>query len=290
MALDDWRRFGQYPPRSRTRQAEGGIRASAQRGSFAQTWWARRWIEVLETFEIGGRLQRGRSYARKGQVLSIDVGKGVVKARVQGSRPTPYESTIRVTVLKPAEWKRLADQLSTQAIFAARLLAGEMPQDIEAAFTAAGLSLFPSKASELKTDCSCPDWSNPCKHVTAVCYLLGEAFDRDPFLMFRLRGIERDELMPMLGHAPQGEADVEPEPPPEPLSADPEEFWRIGAVPADLLADLDTPRPAAALPKRLGNLQFWRGVQPLPVALEPTYERAKQKALSLLLGESADLS
>src|SRR5690348_13775602 len=140
MAFDDWRRFGRYPPSSRPRQVDGGIRASSQRGQFAQNWWGRRWIQVLESFDIGSRLQRGRSYARKGQVLSINVKKGMVEARVQGSRQDPYAVHIQVRPLLPSEWKRLADQLSHQAIFAAKLLAGEMPQDIESAFTAAGLS------------------------------------------------------------------------------------------------------------------------------------------------------
>ena len=83
--------------------------------------------------------------------------------------------------------------LSQQVIFTAKLLAGEMPQDIEQAFTDAGLSLFPAQSKDLDTECSCPDWSNPCKHIAAVYYLLGEEFDRNPFLIFKLRGMEREE-------------------------------------------------------------------------------------------------
>jgi uncharacterized Zn finger protein len=281
MAFDDWRRFGRYPPPSRARQVEGGIKASSKRGQFAQNWWGRRWIQALESFDIGSRLQRGRSYARKGQVLSIDVKKGMVEARVQGSRHDPYAVHIKVRPLMPSEWKRLADQLGIQAIFAAKLLAGEMPQDIEAAFTSAGLSLFPQKQTEISTACSCPDWSNPCKHVAAVYYLLGEAFDRDPFLIFRLRGIDREEFIPMLGEARP--VDTEPQPEPIPLPSDPAEFWSAKSLPPDLLVDTDfAPKPAAALPHRLGNVQFWRGSQTLPAALEPTYERAAEQGASIL--------
>lgn len=143
--FDDDDRFGRFPPPSRPRQAKGGIKALSQRGRFGESWWARRWIEVLESFDIGTRLQRGRSYARKGQVLSIDVQKGLVEARVQGSRLEPYQVTVKVHPLLPGEWKKLAEQLSQQAIFAAKLLAGEMPQDIEQAFAGAGLSLFSRK-------------------------------------------------------------------------------------------------------------------------------------------------
>src|SRR5579884_1889718 len=152
---DFWR--DRFPPHSAPREAKGGIRAANKRGRFGESWWARRWIEVLESFDIGARLARGRTYARRGQVLSIEVRKGVVEARVQGSRPEPYLVNIKVRPLMPAEWKRLAAQLSSQAIFVARLLAGEMPQDIETAFHAAGLSLFPEKLIEISTACSCPD-------------------------------------------------------------------------------------------------------------------------------------
>jgi uncharacterized Zn finger protein len=280
MAVDDWRRFGRYPPPSRTRQIEGGIKANSKRGEFAQNWWGRRWIEVLESFDIGSRLQRGRSYARKGQVLSIEVKKGMVEARVQGSRHDPYAVHIKVRPLMVSEWKGLADQLASQAMFAAKLLAGEMPQDVEAAFQAAGLSLFPQKLTEMSTACSCPDWSNPCKHVAAVYYLLGEAFDRDPFLIFRLRGMDREEFLPMLGGTRP--IDTDPEPEPVPLPADPEEFWAAKPLPPDLLVSAEASKPRAALAHRLGNLQFWQGSQPLPVALEPTYQRAAEQAVSIL--------
>jgi uncharacterized Zn finger protein len=201
MAWKPWDRDDWYPP-SKPRAVRGGIRAGSKRGRFGETWWAARWIAVLESFDIGARLQRGRSYARHGQVLSIDIEKGVVSARVQGSRRAPYKVAVTIGQLKPAEWRRVTDRIAGQAIFAAKLLAGEMPQDIEEAFTTAGVSLFPEKSRELVTACSCPDWSNPCKHVAAVYYLLGEEFDRDPFLLFRLRGLEREELMTLLQEPP----------------------------------------------------------------------------------------
>jgi uncharacterized Zn finger protein len=284
MRFDNWDRFGRFPPPSRPRQAKGGIKAVSQRGRFGESWWARRWIEVLESFEIGARLQRGRSYARKGQVLSIDVKKGMVEARVQGSRPQPYQVNIKVRPLMASEWKRLAGQLSQQAIFAAKLLAGEMPQDIEQAFTTAGLSLFPEKLKEISTGCSCPDWSNPCKHVAAVYYLLGEAFDRDPFLIFRMRGMDRAEFTAMLGEGRAAEQKAIQEA--EPLLARPEDFWSAKVLPADLLGDVNLPRSVAALPRRLGNLQFWRGETPLAKALEVSYENASRSGERVLFGET----
>src|SRR5437588_10309121 len=114
----------EFFPRSRPRIAKGGIKAQSKRGAFGESWWARRWISVLESFNIGARLGRGRSYARSGQVLSIDIDKGQVTAKVQGSRPKPYDITIEMKVMSSAEWKKVVQALSGQALFAAKLLAG----------------------------------------------------------------------------------------------------------------------------------------------------------------------
>src|SRR3990172_8441611 len=174
-----WRRRRPSVPR----KAKGGIKAQSKRGTFGESWWARRWIAVLESFNIGARLGRGRSYARRGQVLSIEIDKGKVSAKVQGSRPKPYNIKLEVKTLSASDWQKLANILSRQAIFSAKLLMGEMPLDIEKVFGEAGLSLFPEKLKDLETVCSCPDWSNPCKHIAAVYYLLAEEFERDPFLI-----------------------------------------------------------------------------------------------------------
>src|SRR5215218_9376989 len=195
--MSRWNYWDYYEQKS-AREVRGGIKAQSKRGAFGESWWAKRWIAVLESFDIGARLGRGRSYARKGQVMNVDISKGAVKAKVQGSSSRPYSITIEIKALTEREWKKLAQALSREAVFAAKLLAGEMPQEIEQVFTRAGLSLFPAKLRDLETDCSCPHWSNPCKHIAAVYYLLGEEFDRDPFLLFRLRGMSREELVELL--------------------------------------------------------------------------------------------
>jgi uncharacterized Zn finger protein len=200
MGYWDW---GYYKPKP-AKQVKGGIKAQSKRGAFGETWWAKRWIAVLESFNIGARLERGRSYARRGHVLSIDIAKGEIKSQVQGSRPKPYEIKIEIKALPESDWRKLASALSSQAIFAAKLLAGEMPNEIEQAFEEAGLSLFPTRLDDLQTNCSCPDWSNPCKHIAAVYYLIGEEFDRDPFLIFKLRGATREEFIEMLGSSSDG--------------------------------------------------------------------------------------
>jgi uncharacterized Zn finger protein len=287
MSYWDW---GYYKPKPRIK-TRGGIKSQSKRGSFGESWWAKRWIATLESFNIGARLTRGRSYARSGQVLSIDISKGEIKSKVQGSRPKPYDIKIQVKMLSGTDWKRLAGALSTQAIFAARLLAGEMPPEIEQVFKDAGLSLFPEKLRDLETNCSCPDWSNPCKHIAAAYYLLGEEFDRDPFLIFKLRGATREEFTEMLGATGVAKARVEADEtrvalPPEPLQADIAGFWSGGELPDDFFGEVRLPPVSAALPKRLGAFPFWRGSERFLDAIEPVYENASPRGLDIFLGES----
>jgi uncharacterized Zn finger protein len=287
---DDWPRYRKSQPR----EVRGGIKAQSKQGKLGQSWWAKRWLGVLESFSIGARLTRGRSYARKGQVMRIDVDTGMVQAQVQGSRATPYVISIKMKTLTAREWKRLAGELSSEAIFLAKLLAGEMPQEIEQAFSRSGLSLFPEKLRDLETTCSCPDWSNPCKHIAAVYYLLGEEFDRDPFLIFKLRGADRETLLNLLdaGWAKRRDAVAETVVGGaevstvsfDPLSADPERFWQGDSLPDDIFGEVAPPPVSAPPLRRVGNFPFWRGRERLFDALEPVYEAASQRGLDAFVG------
>ncbi|HXV93669.1 MAG TPA: SWIM zinc finger family protein, partial [Pseudonocardia sp.] len=180
---------------TRPRRVEGGIQIHATRGPIARSWWSRRFVEVLESLGVGGRLARGRGYARQGQILSLDVDAGAVVARVQGSAPTPYAVRIGVPAYGKAEWARVIDALAADAWFAATLLGGEMPREIEELFAAEGLALFPASGADLTMDCTCPDHQVPCKHLAAVFYLLAERFDAEPFTVLALRGRDRERLL-----------------------------------------------------------------------------------------------
>ena len=257
-------RYYQTFERTTPIQTDEGIKARSKRGDFAKNWWADRWIKALERLGDSGRLSRGRSYARKGQVLAIKETKEGIAAKVQGSNPTPYKITIALKHLSGAEWAKVIDALAERAIFTAQLLAGEMPQEIEEAFAAAGVSLFPSKQSELITDCSCPDYANPCKHVAATHYILGEQFDEDPFLLFRLRGRSQEQIMEALrarraADAPMLAEERETyvvEEPAKPLEERTATFWNAGQPLTGFPTNI---RPAATpLPvlKRLGQPGF----------------------------------
>jgi hypothetical protein len=161
-----------FYPESRPIRTDRGLKARSRRGGFAKNWWAERWIGNLEQLMDAGRLRRGRRYARQGQVLSLEERAGGVVAEVQGSRRKPYRVRIDLEPLEDAGWERVIDVLAERALFAARLLSGEMTEDIEEAFSAAGASLFPERRGELRTECSCPDPARICKHTAAVHSLI----------------------------------------------------------------------------------------------------------------------
>jgi len=187
-----------YPPPSRPRDVADGLKARSKRGAIGTTWWSTRFIEVLENFGLGNRLSRGRNYARRGQVIDLAVAPGAVRAHVQGSRRQPYLVRLGLRAFGKAQWLAVADEMVADAWYAAKLLSGEMPPDIEDLFARVDLSLFPQSARELDMDCSCPDWQVPCKHIAAVFYLLAEAFDDDPFLILAWRGRPREDLLALV--------------------------------------------------------------------------------------------
>jgi uncharacterized Zn finger protein len=264
--------------------AKGGIKSQC---NFSKSWWAARWIDTLNSLGMESRLARGRTYARAGQVLSIDISAGKVNAKVQGSRSTPYNITIGVQTFSETAWQQAVEALSAQAIYAARLLAGEMPENIEEVFSGLRLSLLPAASKDIASSCSCPDWGNPCKHAAAVHYILAEEFERDPFLIFRLRGMERDTLLAMLaGRQQAADPDTEAvEPASEPLEASADSFWALGSDLDSLCGEARTPPVAAALVRRLGSFPFWRGAIPILEELTPNYVAASRAALKVFEGE-----
>src|SRR5918997_6112836 len=188
-------------------RVDGGIAVRAKRGKIGEQWWSRRFVDILEQICDGGRLARGRTYARKGQVIDFALSSGRVVGRVQGSRPDPYTVTLTIDAYDDAQWTTISSALGAQALFRAALLAGDMPHEIVEAFDGLGLPLFPA---QIDMACSCPDWSIPCKHASAVLYVLAEAFDDDPFLVLAWRGRARDELLGALRATPEPAEEIDP--------------------------------------------------------------------------------
>lgn len=226
-------------------------------------WWVERWIDLLQSYRFKKRLERGWHYARGGNVLSIEFQGEKVLAQVQGTDPQPYRVTISLDPFTAEDWQYVVETLATKAIYSAQLLAGEMPPEIEQVFAANGLSLFPFQLAEVNSACSCPDPQNPCKHVAAVYYLLGDRFREDPFVLFQLRGQTRQQILQSLRQqqSPQP-ATVSPESIPvvdqSPVlsSAD---FWRYDpAFDPSLSINLDTPAPTPG--------SVWQVLPPLPLS------------------------
>jgi len=238
-ARRDWTRF---TPAKRI-PVDEGLELRSRRGAIGESWWSRRFLSAVESILTSGRLTRGRTYARQGQVIDLGIGAGLVVAQVQGTRRAPYGVQILMPALSDERWDAIVDTLAGQAGYAARLLAGELPHEIEDVFAEAGAALFPERGSHLITDCTCPDWATPCKHAAAVCYLMAEAFDDDPFLLLAFRGREREVLLAELrtrrgglvdGVGSEGASSSDPVLPARPLSEDASAFWHGGSDVADI--------------------------------------------------------
>ncbi len=180
---------------------------------FSRTWWGQRFITALEQFTDPARLGRGRSYAHGGRILNYTLAHGTVTASVRGSinpyfgvyTEPLYETSITIKAITAANWTKVIRQIASRADLVTKLLMNEMPDTIEDAFSELGLHLLPHSQRDFVTTCSCPDYANPCKHIAGVYYLLASALDHDPFLMFELRGLSREDLRAELAQSPLGQ-------------------------------------------------------------------------------------
>ncbi len=241
---------------------------------FSRTWWGQRFIAALEQFTDPARLGRGRSYASGGRILDYTLEKGTVTARVRGSinpyfgvyKEPIYRTTITIKAISAADWTKAIRHIASRADLVTKLLMNEMPDTIEDAFSSLGLHLLPHSESDFKTSCSCPDWANPCKHIAGVYYLLASALDHDPFVMFELRGLSRDDLHAELVRSPLGQI----------LSS----ALKSDDVPAVEPVESYYTRPARESAAAVAShKEFWIGAKRLPAALAP----ASQASVSALL-------
>jgi uncharacterized Zn finger protein len=252
-------------------------------------WWGERFWSVMESIGAAQRIERGRRYARAERVLALDVAPGLVTADVQGSRYDPYRVELGIRVFDEREWERALSTLASQALFAAKLLSGEMPEDIEGALARVGLSLFPSSPQELSMSCSCPDSFVPCKHIAALHYVLAERLDEDPFLLFLWRGKHRESILGELrrkraaeasGRAPSRGAGSS-------LEESVESFWKLGDGFDAIPLSVEPPRVSASLLKRLGLPVFWKEHPEIRGSLERLYDKVTERAMALAYGGRA---
>ena len=176
-----------------------GIRAQEPRGSVGRSWWSKRWTSSLEGMGLGARLGRGRNYALSGQVVEMSLQGPHVVAAVVGGRPQPYVVTVDFRTPEDDAHDRIVAALRAEPMLVARLLADDMPMEVESLFRSEGYDLLPGgklgpRKYDVTTKCSCPDYANPCKHSSAVLMILGEEIARRPQTLLELRGIMTEEL------------------------------------------------------------------------------------------------
>ena len=267
-----------------------GITAIGDEGLGQQPWWVQQWMELINGYRFKKRLERAWGYAREGNVTSIRFEGRRVHARVQGTGEEPYKVKLWLDVLNDEDWGYVLEALTQKARWSAQLLAGIMPVDIERAFAASGKRLFPFKLQEVRSECSCPDKANPCKHISAVYFLMGDRFSEDPFVLFQLRGRTRAKLLEDLaeqrrkalaalaeqhGHdrvANASKEDAAPLPP-HPAVLDPALWWRY-----DRSLDGDLVVITAAMEGDTGL----DAAGDLPLAEEPRFPEARSTFLNNL--------
>ncbi|MFN0071312.1 MAG: SWIM zinc finger family protein [Chloroflexota bacterium] len=274
---------------------------------FGRTWWGERFIDALERFTDSARLGRGRSYANNGRVVEHAIVDGAVKARVRGSinpyfgvyKEPLYRITIKITQISAADWTKVVRRIASRADLIAKLLQHEMPDPIEDVFAEENLHLLPHSKSDFTTDCSCPDWMNPCKHIAGVYYLLAKDLDRDPFVLFEMRGLSREALHAELVRSPLGQilasaltpdeipvAPLEsyhtrPTKVPATVTASHREFW-AGARRLPPALPISQARVPALLVKKQGDYPpFWHKDASFIGQMEELYERVRTKSAQM---------
>lgn len=268
-------------------------------------WWVQRWLELLDSYRFKKRLERARNYAREGHVLSMEFNNAEVIAKVQGSEAEPYQVLLNLDPFTNEDWSYIIDTLAEKALYSAQLLAGQMPESIEQVFIKNGLNLFPYTLTDIRSRCSCPDKANPCKHIGAVYYQLGDRLSEDPFVMFQLRGRSKIQLLAALRQQRSQTTELTSMATPIALEKDPiassstavtpvkpsktkvedletlERFWYYDEP-------LDPSLVAIAPPTDLKNSLDLLGMMPLPQEdaqevkqfLQPLYQTVSQKALA----------
>lgn len=233
---------------------------------FSKSWWGKKFIDALEPLSDPGRLSRGRSYASGGKVKSFVIKGGTVTAQVRGSvnpyfgvyTEPLYDTGIEFQPISAAKWSAAIALIASKASLISRLLLNEIPENIEDYFSLLGIHLLPHSRKDFDTHCSCPDWGNPCKHIAGVYYLVAAELDRDPFLLFELRGLSREDLHKELAKSPLGQA----------LSAE----LLLEQRPPESVESYYTRPTTMPAGDGSGLRDFWHGAKRLPQTMPPLPE------------------
>ena len=282
-------------------------------------WWVERWLELLDSYRFKKRLERARSYAREGHVLSIEFENAQVLATVQGSEVEPYQVSLKLDPFNDEDWHYVVTTLAEKAIYSAQLLAGQMPESIEKVFIKNGLNLFPFNLSDIRSHCSCPDKANPCKHIGAIYYQLADRFSEDPFVIFQLRGRTKSQILAELRQLRSQSTSLSIEktknieetsraiasdsvfleetnqstktskkskPSKDEIFTQIEKFWQYDQPLDSSLVIITPPTNQKDILELLGNLPLpYEEAQEVKQSLQQIYQTVSQKALMMALGQ-----
>ena len=273
-------------------------------GEFSRTWWGEKFIRAIESFTDTARLGRGRSYARGGKILEFAVNKGKIEATIRGSinpyfgvyHEPRYQTVVKMKPIAKKDWSKIIQSMAANASMVSKLLLDEVPENIESSFRAVQKNLLPRSKEDFQTSCSCPDWSNPCKHIAGLCYRFASELDEDPFLLFELRGLTQEQLHQELAKTPLGRALItgllSEELAPEPVASyytrpkqqqvtaatSLKEFWQGKILnPPEERETIET-NISGILVKKAGDLpSFWHQNSSFIATMEELYQRVKSK-------------
>jgi uncharacterized Zn finger protein len=206
MSYHEWRPY--VPVAERRRQAAKKLAKLKQKSqsispvtiegrAIAKSFWGKSWCTNLERYsDYENRLPRGRTYARNGSVVDLQLAKGKVSAVVSGS--DLYTVTITIAPVTATRWKAICRDCAGTIDSLVELLQGRLSKGVMDRVCRQGDGLFPAP-KEIKLSCSCPDWAGMCKHVAAVLYGVGARLDEKPALLFALRGVDENQLLANAG-------------------------------------------------------------------------------------------
>ncbi len=272
------------------RKVRYGVKLANRSGELPQHWATQRWMRLLEDAATGPVLTEAMEYAKIGQTRRLEIAGGSFLGPVQGRRRTSYTTQVELDTFTHEQWIEVVEAMADQSLYAAKMLSGELPQNVEDLFAPFGLHLFPTEPRQLRPSCTCGHESPWCKHTVCLGLLIADKLAEEPFLIFTLRGMPADDLIERLRQRRQATSSAivgqaAPVYTPHlgvesrPLDADLDRFWHAG----DELELVDAPiaRPEVSHPllRRLGPSPFESSKFPFVGLLATCYDVVSSAAL-----------
>ncbi|MGZ5259391.1 MAG: SWIM zinc finger family protein, partial [Burkholderiales bacterium] len=97
--------------------------------AIATTFWGKSWCDNIERYsDFYNRLERGRTYVRRGAVIDLQIAAGSVKARVMGS--SLYTVEVKISAVPHARWSTVCKSCSGAIDSLVELLQGRFSKGV----------------------------------------------------------------------------------------------------------------------------------------------------------------